>query len=439
MALLRTESKAARQARLEKAVADLHNANAASGERENAVEQIAGETDPELIGQLAKAFVGSTPPVQQAIVDALFSRRDRLGTVVAALESDQIPASALNAVQRQMLLEHSDPAIQKRAEAALRSASTFDPKAAEKYLAALKGKRDIAHGETVFREKCAACHQVRSIGHMVGPNLEAEFQRAEETYVKDILAPSETISPGYTTYNVVTDSGTIVSGVLAAETPSSITVRQPGGKSQVILRKDIDPEVGLRASRVSTMPDSLSRELTPQDVADVIAWLRSPSTTLVLLDGGPSSMSVLTAGDGKAQVVEEAHKSGGTAIRILPPGRHCAKIENWHYPIRKNPGPGQYRYLRFHWQAEGADGAMIELASDGHWGPSTSPQLRYFAGKSPAGHQGIQVATEAPQQWTTVTRDLWKDFGDTTLTGISFIPGDKPMLIGRVELLQADD
>ena len=60
-------------------------------------------------------------------------------------------------------------------------------------------------GQQVFREKCASCHQAHGLGHAVGPDLSAEFQRAEETILRDVLAPSDTISPGYVTYSVATD------------------------------------------------------------------------------------------------------------------------------------------------------------------------------------------------------------------------------------------
>jgi hypothetical protein len=46
------------------------------------------------------------------------------------------------------------------------------------------------------------------------------------------------------------------------------------------------------------------------------------------------------------------------------------------------------------------------------------------------------VAPASPANWTVVTRDLWKDFGDFTLTGLAPTPMGGPALFDRIELLQ---
>jgi putative heme-binding domain-containing protein len=142
-----------------------------------------------------------------------------------------------------------------------------------RYTATLDAARDIGHGAQVFREKCANCHVAHGVGLRVGPDLTAEFQRAEEAIVRDILAPNETIASGYATYVIETTEGQIVSGLIMSESASSVTLRQPGGQEQTVLRKNIEL---LKAAPVSLMPEELARTLTPQEIADVIAWLRSP-------------------------------------------------------------------------------------------------------------------------------------------------------------------
>jgi putative heme-binding domain-containing protein len=58
-----------------------------------------------------------------------------------------------------------------------------------------------------------------------------------------------------------------------ADTASSVTLKQQEGKTQTVLRKEID---SISASPVSLMPESLAKQLSPQDVADILAWLRDP-------------------------------------------------------------------------------------------------------------------------------------------------------------------
>ena len=120
---------------------------------------------------------------------------------------------------------------------------------------------------------CMTCHQAHGAGVAVGPALAGEAKQPEETLLVSILAPSAQITGGYTTYTLLTTGGQVFTGLLAADTASSVTLKQQEGKTQTVLRKEI---AELTASPVSLMPESLGKALSPQDVADILAWLRDP-------------------------------------------------------------------------------------------------------------------------------------------------------------------
>ena len=79
-----------------------------------AIEELARETDDDVTATLLGSFTGGTPRVREAILAAVFSRRDRLPVVVDAIEYGSLPASALSAVQRKSLLEHADAELRVR-------------------------------------------------------------------------------------------------------------------------------------------------------------------------------------------------------------------------------------------------------------------------------------------------------------------------------------
>ena len=240
-------------------------------ERTKAIESIALEDDLELMRRLSSIYLSSTPTLQRAISTAFVQRRRHLPALVEGLESGQFPAWGLSAIEREQLLQEKHPEFAERLAKALQTSSKVDETIFKPYREALSAERDLAHGAKVFREKCANCHLVRGVGHAVGPDLLAEFQRAEETIVKDVLAPSASITAGFGAFTVLTNEGRILSGLIVAEGPSNLTIRQPGGKEEVVLKSDIEE---LKASSVSLMPDQLSRELSPKDLADVITWLK---------------------------------------------------------------------------------------------------------------------------------------------------------------------
>ena len=183
------------------------------------------------------------------------------------------------------------------------------------------------------------------------------------------------------------------------------------------------------------MPEALAQVVKPRDVADVIAWLRRPPSRRVLFDDDDTIVKLLVDGKGTAQIVTNDKHSGTAALRITPPQKYSARIKGWAFRIRENPGPGEYRYLRLAWKATGAQGAMIELADNGRWPSSDKPTRRYYSGKNTTAWEATLVSARSPAGWTVITRDLWKDFGNFTLTGIAPTAMGGPVLFDQIELL----
>ena len=82
---------------------------------------------------------------------------------------------------------------------------------------------------------------------------------------------------------------------------------------------------------------------------------------------------------------------------------------------------------------------MFELADSGNWPPAEESLRRYFSGKNSSNWSATQVSPDAPEDWTTVTVDLWSDFGDFILTGIAPTAMGGPALFDRIELLRTLD
>jgi len=116
----------------------------------------------------------------------------------------------------------------------------------------------------------------------VGPNL-AEFAgKSSADFVVAMLDPNAAINPNYIAYNVETKEGRSLSGIVRNETSAGLTLVQGGGVRESIVRRDIG---SIRASALSLMPEGLEQALSPQDMADLIAWLKS---------GGPASFGSAT-------------------------------------------------------------------------------------------------------------------------------------------------
>src|SRR5262249_52116073 len=184
------ETPAGRRARLARAAREVGDVRLSVESRLAAVAQLADDDDPGGAETLLAALPSSTPRVRDAILDATLGRLDRLPALLDALEAKTVPASFLSAVQRATLLDAREPEVRRRAAALLKPTSAVKDGLFEPYVKALQDRRDGARGQQVFREKCAGCHQAHGLGHAVGPDLSGEFRRAEETIIRDVLAPS---------------------------------------------------------------------------------------------------------------------------------------------------------------------------------------------------------------------------------------------------------
>ncbi len=77
----------------------------------------------------------------------------------------------------------------------------------------------------------------------------------------DILQPSKAIDNNFVSYSVVSDDGNSYTGLIVAETPTSITLKMPEGKTVVLLRTNVEE---IRSNGISLMPEGLERNIPLQ-------------------------------------------------------------------------------------------------------------------------------------------------------------------------------
>jgi len=126
-----------------------------------------------------------------------------------------------------------------------------------------------------FKKTCSTCHRLENEGVEVGPDLLSALRnKSKEQLLSDMLDPSREVDPRYINYVVNTKAGRTFSGMIAAETASSVTLRRAEKAEDTILRSQIED---ILATPKSLMPEGLEMQLTKQDAADVIAYLQSVS------------------------------------------------------------------------------------------------------------------------------------------------------------------
>jgi putative membrane-bound dehydrogenase-like protein len=211
-----------------------------------------------------------TGPVRSQAAEAVLQDPARFPQILKALQHEDIQAWTLNFSQKRRLLMNRDAKIRESARAILDEKPGERDAVVKRYQAALSANGDSARGKRVFQEICAKCHKLDGIGAEVGPDLGTVRNRPASVLLGDILIPSKSIAQNYEAYVVERISGGMSEGVMGSQTPTSITLRQEEGKEIVIPRADVKR---MYASNLSAMPADLDRQITVQQMADLLSFI----------------------------------------------------------------------------------------------------------------------------------------------------------------------
>lgn len=238
-----------------------------------AVRALAAHTDAKVGELLLAKWSGYGPALRREVLDLLLARPERAQSLLDAIEKKQVSLSELDSTRIAFLKGHPNTAIRTKTAKLYNVLSKADRvKVIAEYAAALELKGDTAKGKDVFKNNCSACHKLDGVGHEVGPNLLAALpNKSGEDLLAALFDPNREVDPRYVNYHAITADGRTLLGIVATETPTSITLRRADGAEDTILRKDLE---SLRSTKLSLMPEELEKKLTKQDAADLLAYLK---------------------------------------------------------------------------------------------------------------------------------------------------------------------
>ena len=104
----------------------------------------------------------------------------------------------------------------------------------------------------------------------MGPNLATIQNRTPGSLLLEILAPNREVQANFTQYLILLDDGRVLSGMITAESPTSLTLTRAEGVQETVLRQNIEE---IRGSGKSLMPEGLEQTVTKQEMCDLITFL----------------------------------------------------------------------------------------------------------------------------------------------------------------------
>ena len=216
-----------------------------------------------LLPSLVDAFQGnSNPEVGEALVNALKGADDRLDNL-SEQDLQKLFASFPGSVQTQA--EPLMAALKERHADRLSKLEQMESNLA---------KGDVGEGRKLFFGKaaCSTCHSVGPDGGEFGPDLTNIGEiRSRHDILEAIIYPDASFAREYETYKVVTKNNTYT-GVIAEQLADAIVVTIGPAPGIRIPRAEI---TSIEPHHVSMMPPGLDQQLTPEEMADLIAFMEA--------------------------------------------------------------------------------------------------------------------------------------------------------------------
>jgi putative heme-binding domain-containing protein len=214
-----------------------------------------------------------------AVMDLLSSRTVWANRLLETVEKGKIPRSAVSVYHARQIAALGDDALSKRLKTVwgeLRASDAEKKKLTdelrEKLTSEVLAKADLAAGRRVYQSVCASCHLLYGEGGKLGPDLTGSGRAQLDYLLENVVDPSAVVSAEYRMTNLMLKDGRTLSGVVAATSEKTLTLRQLTEeitlpRSAIKKRQDFSQSI---------MPEGLLTNLSDEQVRDLIAYLMHP-------------------------------------------------------------------------------------------------------------------------------------------------------------------
>jgi putative heme-binding domain-containing protein len=221
---------------------------------------------------LIKHWQTLTPEIRSASIPTFMGDSNRIALLIDALEKGKIQPTAVSFGTSVQLMQNDNEQLRSRARNIFTRTEREREKVNEQYKEALHMEGDAARGKNVYAKNCGICHQVRGrMGVSFGPDLGTVHNWTKEDVLANVLDPNMSIASGFDTWSITLKSGEKVQGIISSETPVALTLRNNGEVDKTISRQEIE---SIQSTNTSAMPVGLEKNITKQEMADLLAFLR---------------------------------------------------------------------------------------------------------------------------------------------------------------------
>ncbi len=245
---------------------------------------------------LLNSYATLEADLQPRAIEVLTQRPAWSQQLLAAIDADKIPTSALGVNQIRKLIETKDAAsldIIKRHWGTVRKDRNPQREVVIAQVRQLLKTTPVGNpksGRLVFNRLCGQCHKIYGEGQDVGPEITANGRASYEQLLSNVLDPSLVIGAAFQAVDIQTTDGRVLTGLLTEDSPQRLVLRLAGGKVETIVRDDIEES---HVSKLSLMPEGVEKQLKSAELVDLFSFLildRPPEEAAAKLLPGASEV-----------------------------------------------------------------------------------------------------------------------------------------------------
>jgi putative heme-binding domain-containing protein len=233
----------------------------------------------EQLSSLADSFPSIGPMEINRLVETFGQSTDEhVGQRLLAVLKTSPARTALRREPLKAGFAKQSPSLRQQADELFSSlnADTAKQQARLEQLLASTHGGDIRRGQAVFnstKAACSSCHAIGYLGGNIGPDLTHIARiRSDRDLLEAIVFPSASFVRGYEPVVVMTRDGKSHNGVIRRDVADELVLAVGANQEVRIARADIEE---IQPSRVSVMPAGLEQQLTPGELADLLAFLKA--------------------------------------------------------------------------------------------------------------------------------------------------------------------
>jgi putative heme-binding domain-containing protein len=245
--------------------------------RSGVLRGLAAYDDPKTPAAILDVYSESSAAEKKDALNTLAARAPYAKALLAAVSDKRIPSKDLTADVVRQLRNFKDRQINDLvAKHWGMVRETEADKVAEiarfKKLIADKGYGDTRRGRAVFSRVCQQCHTLFGEGGKIAPDITGSNRGDLDYILQNAVDPNAVIPNDYRTSNIETKDDRSITGIVTKQDDVALTV-VTANETLVIPRNELK---SVTQTELSMMPEGLLQAIAPDDVRDLLAYLRSP-------------------------------------------------------------------------------------------------------------------------------------------------------------------